>query len=218
MKKRKKILQSKPIEAPAKICDNIEVLSLDKFITCITTNDLSPLIISGQPASNILFKSWMKVLSDYYTLINNTEAKHYITMVSKIEAINTKREHVEALISCLEDRYHIEIIEELSAWGYNYQWNKDDLEKDINKVKGNLANEKVTVARLQLEYEKSQKRAVGEKPTRKAFEDTIFEINSMYKMVYKVSDFTVYSYGCAYNRLREHIRQLNNNNQYGRRR
>ena len=70
-RKKKEVIQEpakKVVEEKVVVCDDIEVLTFDKFIKCIISNDYSVLRISGSPNAMHLYLAWIKILSAYYVL------------------------------------------------------------------------------------------------------------------------------------------------------
>lgn len=141
-----------------------EHLPLEAFIKADCEQDYSGLIKSGNPSSDELFKAWVLVLSEFYTLTENRECDEHIRFVSKMEILNTKIFHVSSAIFLLKIGYYPEVIEGLRAFGYDKPFTPESYIKDVERVEIEIKNDKLKLVRLKLQYdEKEAKKGKNEK-------------------------------------------------------
>jgi hypothetical protein len=209
-----RVTNKKPVEElqsaapmPVKLYTTIETLPLSIFIDCIVTADLSGLIISGEISLDELNICWLKLQSQYYELIKSPEARQYIKLVSQIEKTFTKMNVTQKICDTLRWEYSDKLVEELRAWGYNYEFKPETLENDLARVISETRNDLVRLKQMQALYEKNHKDS-NEKPSKEGFQRLIFDINKTEQSKYRIADFTTYEFGVAYNRLMEYIQYL----------
>jgi len=204
MSKKPRILTAR--ESEPKCCDDYEVLTFDKFIKVSVSGDLSALIISGVPNQHQLFLSWIKIQSDYYTLINSKEHLRQVKLAAKMEALNLKINFVTEICGVLQSWYDVRLVKCLQNFGYSYEYAPETYLKDIDRTLIELQNDNFKLQLAKNEYEKEQNRPgkSHEKPTKNSFMKDLYAIEKYRQQRYPPDKLTVYEFGMFRNELVEY--------------
>lgn len=111
-------------------------LPFDKFIKIACEQDLTPLIIEGEPPTEVLQDAWLTIYTQYNDKIDSNFA---IELEDKLhtENMRTKVFAVAALVKLLSLAYSEKNLETLRMLGFDYKGAPDDreeLNKFLNKV------------------------------------------------------------------------------------
>ena len=194
-----------PAEKPVLIT-SLEELSFYNFILCAVGGEYNFLTISGTPTKDDLYLCWMRLLSDYYQLINSKEAANYIKNVAKIEGVNIKITQVELLLIALRVSYQPRLISLLRDWGYNLPFTQASLSADLDRVAIELGNDRVKREKYRLEYERQEKakQKNGEGATKDSFMRMLYALEAHRKMNYDPKEISTYKVVILYNELVEY--------------
>ena len=211
-KVKRQVSIAKPL--PVALCQSLEDLSYSGFIKCALNGDYSPLIRSGNPSKNELYQAWMRLYSDYLSLIGSKETAAYIKIVSKIENVNTKIFIVSGIIEALHGLYSEKLCNELKSWGFNKEFSRDTLSADLEQVERELGNDRFQLEKYRLEYEKSEKakKKSGEATTKTGYMRILYAIEAHRKMDYDPDTISMYKFCILYKELEEYNIQLTSKN------
>jgi hypothetical protein len=149
---------------------SIDVLPFSTFIECDCDGKYELLVKEGQATSEDLRAAWMNIRNQCYEYGGKEEMMARIELIATIEIHNTKVLQVTALLFILNELKNIEItdfpidlINEISIaadclrmWGYEFAFNLDTLDEDMDKVHRWLSTEKLKLGLARQKYEDSE--------------------------------------------------------------
>ena len=159
---------------PVVLVTELENLRFSDYIKCVCDLNYSVLVISGIPGADEIFMAWVRLLSQFYTLIDNEEAARHIELVSTIEAINTKILQVSGLVEVLRSAQNDKSIDQLvnclQLWGYEFDFSTDSLQKDLDTVERWLSSDRLKLEKAKLKYQEIEDERVenGQKEVQKS--------------------------------------------------
>lgn len=169
---------AKPPELPV-ICDDIEKISFAAFLKCAVQNDLSPLIVSGQPSERSLFLAWITVLSKHYELIGSKEAMKHVQLVCKLERLNVRIHVISSVCEALRINYKQEWGDILRAWGIKRPFTPETLESDLvyagNELQSN--NHALELAMNDFKRKEKDNQKAG-KSTKETYMRTLYAVEA----------------------------------------
>ena len=199
-------------EQEIKICDDIELITFDKFLKCIVNNDLSVLVISGKPSENAVFLAWISILSAHYKLIKSNEQLKYIKLVAKIESYNLKINIVTALVAVLRLKYDAKLCECLKGWKFKLEYTQESLESDLDRTLLELQNTNFKLEQAKLDYNNlhKNKKTKGEAPTKDSYMKILYAIEKHRELKYRLkpAEITLYEFDLWYNELMEYAETM----------
>ena len=189
------------------VCNDIEKLTFDKFLKCLTQNNLSVLVEQGEPSAHQMFHAWITVLSAYYTLIKSREQLRYIKMVAKMEGLNLKITVVTALCEALRIWYEPKLVQCLKNWGYRLTYSPETLLSDLDRTLLLLSNDNFKLVKMRSEYDnahKDKKKSGEVTATKDSYMRILYAIEKFRQQRYPPTTITVYEFGMWYNELMEY--------------
>jgi hypothetical protein len=189
------------------VCSDYEKLTFDKFLKCLTKNDLSVLVEQGVPSAGDMFYAWITILSAYYTLIKSREQLKYIKMVAKMEGYNLKITVVTALCETLRIWYEPKLVACLKVWGYRLSYSEATLFADLDMTLTLLSNDNFKLMKMRAEYDnahKDKKESGQVIDTKNAYMKILYAIEKFRQQRYPPATITVYEFGMWYNELTEY--------------
>jgi hypothetical protein len=143
-------------------------LSLHAFIKAYCNDDLSGLIISGNPSQEEAKEAWEEIYTDYSTLINSNFSEAYLEMAKQAGILQCHILYTENAVFYLTYRYDQEIIDELRRLGYEINYDPEDLkqqERQLNRITSLLKTKKFDLEQLQDQITRLEKTSSGKKQT-----------------------------------------------------
>jgi hypothetical protein len=149
-------------------------LSLNKFLDAYCNNDLSVLIISGEPTADELKDAWDGILFEYSSLIKNGDADYLLKLSKNISVLGFEIFYTEAAADLLKVHYDKDVVDYLiTELGYFGDFNPEQTEsyqKDINVMLSLVKGKKQDLEELKAEYERLNNVAEGKKQSEEEFE------------------------------------------------
>jgi hypothetical protein len=149
---------------------------LDAFIEAHCENNLSVLIISGEPDQAALSAAWNEIVFEYGTLIGPTEADAMFELSREIGILQSEIFYIDAAITVLRYRPVQEIIDELIAMGYEGAYDFNDraaYERDLKRLVSLSKTKVFDLEGLIDQYNNLEKTSTGKKQSREDFLKTI---------------------------------------------
>lgn len=111
-------------------CDQ---LLLSNFFLCLFESDLTALIIKGNPPQADLAEAWANIYSEYIDLNSGTEPDYVLLLQRDITLLHGHISETESAIYILAILPHFkqEAADILSANGYIYPWDKEDVSNNV---------------------------------------------------------------------------------------
>lgn len=91
-----------PASTSWKLYLRITNLPLDKFITCLCDDDLSPLIIDGHPSEEALQEAWEAIHEEYLEKMQDDEYSDIAELTKEINLLETKFNLIQTIVKLLE--------------------------------------------------------------------------------------------------------------------
>lgn len=129
-----------------------------KFIDCMCNNNLTQLVVSGEPSPEQLAEAWTELFFEYCDLIEATETKYRVRLVSEISLNEQKIELVSNWVKILEISYMPKLVSALHILDINYELDPRDSEqyqKDLKRIHAEL-----NLSRLELRIKKAEYAAI----------------------------------------------------------
>jgi hypothetical protein len=147
-------------ETTYKLIDDIENLSLDKFISCICEQKLECLVIEGSPPQSELLECWANLYSQYLDASEDSETLYIFQLQKEILLLRQKISEVENCIYFLSIIYHQGLVDIIRRNGFAVKLNPQNqtqYQSDINKIKGRLALLKLNLENKEHELDSYRK-------------------------------------------------------------
>jgi hypothetical protein len=171
--------------SPVKILNKCSEVNMSQFIACLCDDDLSQLIVSGEPTALQIAEAWSNLFFEYCELAEDAETTYRVRLESQLNLDKVKEEHGKEWAKMLEKRYSPKLAEALRMIGFDYELNPDDPEQykaDIHRIKGECGFLRLTIQLKQAEWEAlMQKQSTQDSVDRKYFSTIFFAINNYAK-------------------------------------
>jgi hypothetical protein len=112
-----------------KLINSAATCSINKFITCKFKNDLSVLIVQGEPLGHELFEAWDQIHTEFIDLSGAEIEEIHITAGVHVLELRNKAVELFLLLQRqsleLLGEPHFPAMEQLVKYGYKLQWRSD---------------------------------------------------------------------------------------------
>jgi hypothetical protein len=134
------------------LIDNIERLSLARFIDCVCDSNLSVLVLKGEPSEVDLLECWANLYSQYLDVLGDAELLYIYTLQKEVELINFRITVAEAIVPILEV-FHVEqLVQSLK----DHHFNVKNLKMGHSGYQHNLRQVLSKVAHLRLRLKEKE--------------------------------------------------------------
>jgi len=172
-----------------KIETNISVVTMDKFIKCVTSEEYS--CLSNRPHTKAKLESaWMDIFYAYLEKTDTTTYREIKQLLQDICVERAKYESVKICVAVLEHKYTQKSADMLKEYGHTFNFstaNENDYIKQltlvVNRNKMLLINLNTYHDKLAKIYEDKQSKTVQEQDFGKQF----IYLNSILKYGYKIT-------------------------------
>lgn len=207
---------SLPQKQSSNIVLSIKKLTLDRFISCNVSEgeDYSALIVDDKgdtTTKDELKKAWLSLLSQYYTVREDSTAIQFIELQRLIEAKKLRLIVIQEIILSLQKFYNPALCEVFRKSGYDYPFTIESYLQDLQCIEN---GEKMNV----LEIREMQKRLEGlgggikKKAKEEDYENMLLSLSEYMKVDYNSSEIFTYKYALLCKRYEEHVERLNLSN------
>lgn len=191
---------------PVKLLSRCNEVTMNVFMQCICDDNLSALIVSGTPDAMELANAWATLFYEYCDLVDATEAKHRIKLVSEISLKKSRITCGQGWHNLLYYYYNENIAEALRRIGFDYDLNPEDPEAyhyDLACINAELRSQRFQLRIKEAEYEAIlEKQSTSHSVDRKYFSTIFFRINHYAKYNAVNGQTTVEDYCAA---LRDYV-------------
>jgi hypothetical protein len=199
---------------PVLLCQSLDDILMSDFIKCAIDKDYSSLIKSGQPTDEQINEAWISLISQFQVIMKSKDAKKHVTLVSKIESLNTKILTVTMLVAALQAGYDAEVVAELKEWGFYAEYSPETIAKDLEIVIRKLGNFKTQLAIAQANYDDQNKEA-PEAPTKEGYMSILIKINKHMQQHYRFDKITAMEFASMFSDMVKHNELLSSQNKKG---
>lgn len=146
---RKKLHAPSASSRPAALYRTCSSLPLDRFITILTTSDLTPLIIYGEPSLADISEAWANIYAEYMDINDDNEGVYILRLQSQIALLKNNLIEIETALYCLTLEYRQDLIDILEDHGITIAADPSDFPAYLQAIES--ADASLAFARLQLE-------------------------------------------------------------------
>lgn len=173
-----------PVQLITELCD----LLFYPFIKCVVDGEYSVLIKAGIPTEDELASAWRQLFTKFLDLSGAKDAKSHGILVSKMENIHSKILRVEVTVGAIIKLRSIAMLEEcgplfdsLRSLGYpDKKFTAETLDADLESVVKQLQNDRLTLKRMQADYEQKQAKGQHQGPaTRESYLKSLHAIEDI---------------------------------------
>lgn len=135
-------------------------------------NELSVLIITGNPSTAELEEAWNEVMYDYSSRIRTDESNYLLHTAWKIGQLQSHIIYVENALLYLRVRHNADMVNELRQMGYlhlNYKQHDEDWLQQLKRVESRCKTKVHDLEMLVQEYNKLNKISTGTNMTEDDF-------------------------------------------------
>lgn len=168
------------IRSSASLHRSCKTLSLSAFIAAYCNDDLSGLIISGNPSPSQLKEAWEDIYINYCCRIKYSQSDTLLELGKQIGALDCHVLYVQNAVFYLNYRYDEEVMNELRLLGYDINYEIDDIEERNRQLNRIISLLKTTIFDLQSlkdQYDSLSKMSSSKKQTEEDFLSIIFSVS-----------------------------------------
>lgn len=197
-KRPAKLASSQPTELYLR-CDQ---LPLNIFIDCLIDNNLSGIVISGNPSEKQLSSAWEDIYIEYIDLNQSTESLYSIRIQAEVSLLSDEINRVEEILYLLSPQMlpfcngrEGELVQILREYGYKQTIDfTTDYSKALIAIRGRLNPKKLRLdSRLNEMGEYVKSKASG-KASRAVFDTNLIRMSRFQGYPIRAKDITVSEY------------------------
>lgn len=182
-------------------------MPLSVFIEIYEDNDLQKLIIQGEVSEKELQRVWLDINSEFLEISGDANAVNYATKMLKLNRISARIVWVKMVLVTLRSVVYQPMIDALieEDFGVTLDYsNLDQFNADLAHIEVCITNDEIEAEEIQAQLDEEDKKSAGETVTEKFnFEEILFEINHVEKVVYRIKDLTVKGFALLLKRLKK---------------
>lgn len=103
---------------PYKLITSIEVLSVDRFITCVCDGNLDVLVLSGEAPLAEKAEAWGNLYAQYLDVLGDTETLYILNLQRETQLLEFKITTAEAIIPILRMVFVHQLATDLKTLGF----------------------------------------------------------------------------------------------------
>lgn len=190
------------IRSSASLHRSCKTLSLSAFIAAYCNDDLSGLIISGNPASSQLKEAWEDIKTEYASSIKSENSSEIIELARQIGLLQAHCIYVENAILHLRYKYDQDIVNELIIMGYDGNYDPSDVDAYIRQLNRVVSLSKTKVFDLEQlidQYNSLKKVSSGKKQTEEEYLGLVYMLSRYQKYPIDRKTTMVDEFICIYN-------------------
>lgn len=114
---------------------SIKTLVYEDFLTILTTEELKPLVISGEPPIDELVTAWESITDEYSNAIKTPKSDSIYACYKKIKRTEAYIKLVDWCLLILTEEYDEQFAKMIAEMGYNMIEPCDDKEEYLRRIK-----------------------------------------------------------------------------------
>lgn len=195
---------SQPELSPSSCYESIDELPLTRFITCLTTGELAPLIKEGTVPDEVLDSLWLHLYSDYLNRIGGVQISALIERSKQIQELSSKLNRLQVLINLAMRVASDEVAAAFKKEGFKLDPDaeKEAYEQQIRIIAAKLKPESMRLDRLLNEQPKADTK---EEVTARSFNLALMDVSESVGYAVRVEGITTGEYCDHISRLRDKI-------------
>lgn len=152
-----------------------KTLLLYAFIEAYCNDDLTFLVISGQPDDLELQNAWTEIISEYSSLIKNEKSGYLFDLAKQISLLEKNIQQVDKTTHFLHYRYDSEIAEQLRGMGYSIcaEYGTEEYFAELDLINSLATTMVFDLGELEEEYKRLNNTATGAKQSEEDLHITI---------------------------------------------
>lgn len=176
--------ESLPLKTPEHLKDLLhrtcKTLSLYAFIEAYCNDDLSFLVIKGEPTQAELEESWQEILVEYSGLIKNEQSGYIFDLGKQITLLQLDINYLDRVVHFLHYRYDEEIADQLRCMGFSLdaKYGTEEYTNELDMIVSLATTKVFDLGELEEEYKRLNNTATGKKQTE---EDLLMTIAALSK-------------------------------------
>ena len=179
---------------------------MGQFRQCLEHNNISALIVEGEPTAEQLAEAWASLFLEYCDLSEAHEATHRVYLHCEIETLKIKLDICQAWVDIISIRPSLKINEALWTVGYEFDLDvtkPEEYKADLARINAELRSLRFDIKVKQAEYSALEKSPTEHDTFDVKYFSTIYtRINNYYKYN-AVNDQTTVEMYCSL--LREFV-------------
>lgn len=190
---------------PAFTLRKLSEISVDGFIRCYCENDLTAMILTGEPSEQDLLLHLTDLVIDYHDLIGSPQSRNMLFMRKRITRLRTKIKMAIYCTGVYLDKRDPQLKEILSGFNFRFEGRKSD-DQIIKLLDAHVKNWKIDLSNLEKDVETYIKaNRSTEQTTRRTFIENIVDMKKEgYDINIKSTMADEYAVTvCSYNQLME---------------
>ena len=189
-----------------KLLSRCSETTMGQFRQCLEHNNISALIVEGEPTAEQLAEAWASLFLEYCDLSEAHEATHRVRLWAEIEALKIKLNICQSWVDIISFMPSTEINKALWIVGYEFELDKNkpaQYKEDIARINAELRSLRLDIKIKEAEYSAIEKSPNSSDTIDVKYFSTIYtRINNYYKYN-AVNDQTKVEMYCAL--LREFV-------------
>lgn len=177
-------------------------LPLDRFIACLVDNDLSQLVIKGNPSKDQLSFAWQAIYIEYIQLNQSNEALYSIRLQSEIELLSDEIQRVEEILYFLRPEMlpfcngmEAELVNILKYYGYRQVIDfTTDYSRTLTAIRNKLNPKKLRLESRIAELANYMDSKNTGTPDRSVFETNLIRMSRFQGYAIRAKEVTVSEY------------------------
>lgn len=196
----------------AKYYNSITELPLKNFISCQTKEDLSYLVIEGEPSEQELLNAWITIKQEYADALGDGESKLYYKLQKDATEISIDLTLIYEYIRQLEVVYYPPFADEVNALlrtSFKFDINNPiEYKRNLKSCLDRSKEKKIRHELMKIQIESLQKKFLTAKaPDQRYYQNILISLSDFSK--YPVTDnITVYEYCERFRRMNDYAQRL----------
>lgn len=199
--------QSKTGTSSYKLYRNIADLPLVRFIDAYVDNNLSVLVIEGNPPEQEINEAWFDIRVQYADAIGDTNFRNYATVKGQVANLEITNEKARILITELSMHYCTQLHDRLNKL-FNYKFNLpgDNYEGELKRAEKRAGGWRLELSMKQAAVAKMEKKmGDGGQVSREYFQGLKLTIHTHFKVSLIDEKTTTWEFCELLNRIRKEI-------------
>lgn len=195
-----------------------KALPLFNFIECYCNNDLTYLIISGEPTEAELQDAWNEILLEYLGLVKNEKSSYLFDLGKRITLLQYHIQHINDAVEILHYKYDSDIAGDLRGMGYKLsaEYNTEEYTKQLDMIVSKCKTRVFELGELQDEYKRLDDTVTGTKQTEEDFNLTIASLSKHQGYHINKKETTLLEFCSIFNLYLKEIAHLEKQAKHGR--